>query len=143
MTSSLSESSSSQKSLITVLFIIAAFCTIICVFICGMVIGALFLFPQLDSESQSIIRPTPDARITLSVADDGCHVERTELAGSSQVSSLTWVITDMDGYVLLERNAEGEYQYGYYQGGSYRVHMKAWYEGQYHQISDEVIVECP
>jgi hypothetical protein len=85
----------------------------------------------------------PDAHVELSLGDDGCHVVRGEVEGSTPVSSLTWVIKDMEGYTLLERNAEGEYDTKYFRGGQYKVYLKAWYNGQYYPISNEVIVDCP
>ena len=142
MSSHIPESPTSHKSLNIVLITIAAIGILISVFVCGFILGMLFQDSSSVSRIQPNTHPTPDANITITVAKDGCHVDRTELVGSSPVDSLTWVVTDMDGYVLLERNAEGEYKYGYYRGGSFRIHMKGWYEGRYHQISNEVIVEC-
>lgn len=78
----------------------------------------------------------------ISVGKDGCGVFRGEVQGSSEISSLTWVITDMDGFSVLERNAENEYQFRYFENGSFKVYIKARYNGSYHQISDEVIINC-
>jgi hypothetical protein len=80
--------------------------------------------------------------VEISVGKDGCGVFRGEVQGSSEISSLTWVITDMDGFSVLERNAENEYQYRYFENGSFKVYIKARYNGSYHQISDEVIINC-
>lgn len=143
MTSPPSQLPSSHKLRNIPLIIIAALMIVLCAFICGISVSASFLIPQYTSDTQSNIYPTPDGWITLSAADDGCHVERTDMLGTSPVRTLTWVISDMDGYVLLERNAEGEYKYGYYRSGNYRVHLKGWYEGRYHPLSDEVLINCP
>jgi hypothetical protein len=115
----------------------------LCICLCLISVGGLFTLSESSAEGLSADQPTPDARVNLSITDDGCHVERTDPEGSSQVSMLTWVITDLDGNVLLERNAEGEYKYGYYQSGTYLAYVKGWYEGRYHQLSNEVMFECP
>jgi hypothetical protein len=88
------------------------------------------------------INHKPDAFVEISVGKDGCGVVRGEVQGSSEINSLTWVITDMDGFSVLERNAENEYQYRYFEHGSYKVHLKTWFNGSYHQISDEVTIIC-
>jgi hypothetical protein len=125
------------------LIILVALILAVSIFICGFASGLLLGGSSQIISDQPKSYPTPDASISITVAKDGCHVDRTELTGSSPVDSLTWVVSDMDGYVLLERNAEGEYKYGYFQGGMYRIHMKGWYKGRYHQVSNEVIVDCP
>jgi hypothetical protein len=99
----------------------------------------LLSIPSAPDVSDSI----PDAYVDLRLGDDGCHVVRSEVTGSTPVTSLTWVMRDMDGYTLLERNAEGEYDTKYFRGGQYRVYVTAWYSGRYHQISDEIVVDCP
>ena len=49
---------------------------------------------------------------------------------------------DESGERVLSRAAEGEYQYTYYRPGAYRVHLIAWYAGEYRQISNEVLIRC-
>jgi len=109
--------------------------------ICIVVIGLVTYFNISDSNS-SPINEVPDVTIELWVDHDGCGVIRGDIKGDPAVSSLTWVIKDQDGYSVLERNAENEYQYRYFVSGTYTVHIKAWYDGAYHQISDEVIIQC-
>ncbi len=83
-----------------------------------------------------------DDWVILTVEKDGCGVERSEVTGSTPVSSLTWVIEDNTGTSVLERNAEGEFKYRYFQAGQYTVYLNAWYGDRYHQISNEVTINC-
>ena len=111
---------------------------------CGLILAVLVGVPSAIDPMQSLGNSgTPDAHVELKLGDDGCHVVRSEVMGSTPVRSLTWVFEDMHGYTLLERGAEGEYDTKFMRGGQYSVHIKAWYEGQYHQISNEVVVDCP
>lgn len=109
----------------------------LCIFIIGITV-----FLIRSPLSEKIGDKPPDAVVQLIVGKDGCEVERTDPAGSTAVTSLTWVVIDPDGNTVLERNAEDEYRYRYYRGGQYRVHVKAWYGGRYHKISDEVTIQC-
>lgn len=143
MTSQNNHSPNAKQPLPILVLISGVLGSILCICICVISTSGFFLFRVKSTETLSTNQSTPDARIIISVAEDGCHVERTDLEGSSPVRMLTWVISDLDDHVLLERNAEGEYRYGYFQSGSYRVHMKGWYEGHYYRISNEVIIECP
>jgi hypothetical protein len=86
--------------------------------------------------------PTPDVHVTLQVASDGCGVERSEVTGSTPINNLTWVVRDAEGFVVLERSAEGEYRYRYFGNGNFTISINAWYGGRYHQISDEVKIDC-
>jgi len=108
---------------------------------CIIVIGLVTFFYISDSNS-SPIHEVPDVTIELRVDNDGCGVIRGDVQGDIEVSSLTWVIQDEDGYSVLERNAENEYQYRYFVSGIYTVYIKAWYAGAYHQISDQVTIDC-
>ncbi len=102
--------------------------------------GTLFFIKNSEiRETESV---ELDAKVILTVDKDGCGVERSEVLGSTPVSSLTWVIVDGAGYSILERNAEEEYKYRYYQPGQYTVYINAWYDGRYHQISNEVTITC-
>jgi len=105
----------------------------------GLLLARGTLWSLVSTETPN---PVADARVELKVAADGCGVRRGEVSGSTTVSSLTWVIVDHDGYTVLERNAEGEYQYRYFTGGHYRVHVAAWYIDRYIPISDEVEIDC-
>ena len=129
----------SSKLIIVIIAMILLFCCLVTVCLIG---AGLLVF----STSSSIIsQPTnnqPDSFVKISVDEDGCGVLREEIQGSSSVSSITWVITDINGYSVLERNAENEYQYSYFESGTYFVKIKAWFNGAYHQISDEVIINC-
>ena len=112
--------------------------------VCIAVTTILGIFP-INSRSQQydIIDEPPDAYVELVLGDDGCHVIRGEVVGSTPVRTLTWVMKDMEGYHLMERLAEGEYDTKYFRGGQYEVYLKAWYNGQYYQISDTITVDCP
>ena len=130
---------SSNIPIIIFIVVIILFCCLIsvCLFGTGMLI-----YSNSSSLISQPINHKPDSFVKISVDEDGCGVLREEIQGSSSVSSLTWVITDMDGYSVLERNAEHEYQYRYFLSGTYTVHIKAWFNGAYHIISDEVIINC-
>lgn len=140
MNSNFSEKSNknSQKTIIIIVVcVIFAFLSIFCCLSAGILIWVTSDSPVVSSENM-----VPNAYVEISVDDDACGVIRGEVQGSDSVDSLTWVITDMDDYSVLERNAENEYQYRYFRSGTYKVHIKAWYDGAYHQISDEVIIDC-
>lgn len=109
--------------------------------ICIVVIGLVTYF-NISNSNSSPINEVPDVTIELWVDNDGCGVIRGDIQGETEVSLLTWVIQDEDGYSVLERNAENEYQYRYFVSGTYTVHIKAWFAGAYHQISDEVTIHC-
>jgi hypothetical protein len=129
-----------RKLIITTLIaLIILFCCLISVCLLGT--DMLVLSNSSSIKSQPI-NHKPDAFVEITVDQDGCGVYRDEVMGSSDISSLTWVIADMDGFTVLERNAENEYQYRYFQSGTFSVHVQAWFNGAYHQISDEVIIHC-
>lgn len=109
--------------------------------VCAIIILAIRA-PIRSLIAESTAYPALNAQVKLTVAADGCGVERGEVSGSSEVTNLTWVVVDDEGYSVLERNAAGEYQYRYFQGGHYTVHVNAWYAGQYHPISNEVSIDC-
>ncbi|MBW6473520.1 MAG: hypothetical protein K0B14_10375 [Anaerolineaceae bacterium] len=124
-----------------ILFLIGVLVSCFLISICIGVIGLVPYFNISDSNA-SPIHEVPDVTIKLRVDNDGCGVIRGEIQGDTEVSSLTWVIQDEDGYSVLERNAENEYQYSYFVSGTYTVHIKAWYAGAYHPISDLVTIDC-
>ena len=126
-----------------ILIVVIGLTVLCCALTFLLLAGGLLIYNQNTSQGASQSVNTPEAWIDLQVAFDGCHVQRGELQGDSQVSMLTWVISDLDGIVLLERNAEGELIYRYFQSGAYRVHVKGWYAGQYFTLSDAVLIECP
>ena len=135
----ISQNSKSRKFVIVIILVIILFC---CLFsVCLFGVGMLMLSNSSSIISQPI-NHKPDAFVDISVDPDGCGVSREEHQGTSSVSSLTWVITDMDGYSVLERNADHEYKYRYFQSGNYTAHIKAWFNGAYHQISDQVTIDC-
>lgn len=109
--------------------------------LCAVIILAIRV-PLRSLMAEPTAYPVLDAQVKLTVAADSCGVERGEVSGSSAVTNLTWVVVDDEGYSVLERSAEGEYQYRYFQGGHYTVHVNAWYAGQYHSISNEVSIDC-
>jgi hypothetical protein len=106
-----------------------------------VIFGLLLNWPAIQERVDG--EALPNAHVELRLGDDGCHVVRGEVQGSTPVRSLTWVIKDMDGYTLLERNAAGEYDTKFFRGGQYKAYVSAWYGGQYHPISDEIVVDCP
>lgn len=109
-----------------------------------LVAGAILLLrmPLKKIAVQPTVNPIPDAYVFIEVGVDGCGVERSEVTGSNPVTNLTWVVVDEDGYIVLERSADNEYKYRYFNSGNYSVHINAWYEGRYHQISNEVDIDC-
>lgn len=131
-------SSKSSKRLLWVL--LAVFLACACLVAVSAAMLAAWTYIDTANVHSSAV---PDAWVDLAVAPDGCRVERGEVQGSDAVRSLTWVVADEDGGVLLERSAEGELAYSYFQAGAYRVHLKAWYGDRYHVLSDEVAVRCP
>lgn len=129
----------SNKLIIGIIFAIIFFYCLISVCLVGV---GFFAFNYSSSISTQPINHKPDAFVDISINPDGCGVSRGEVQGTSAVTSLTWVITDKDGYAVLERNAENEFQYRYFQSGTFNVHIKAWFKGAYYQISDQVIIQC-
>ena len=83
-----------------------------------------------------------DAASNLSVGSDGCTVYRTEVVGSSEVKNLGWVITNEEGEVVLDRNAENEFQYSHYNPGIYNVVLTAYFNGKYVEVSNKVKIDC-
>lgn len=105
----------------------------------ALILALVLVRPEGKTEK---VNEIPDASVQITVASDGCAVERGDVVGESQVRNLTWVINDEQGFTVLERIAEDEYMYRYFQGGHFTVHLKAWYNGQYHAISNEVSIDC-
>ena len=136
--STTSNTKTNRRWLIILLGILAA-CFLITA--CIAVIGLITYFGFSTSNSTNM-NEVPDATVKLSVDQDGCGVVRGDVQGDTSVSSLTWVIQDEDGYSVLERNADNEFQYRYFVRGTYTVQINAWYEGAYHQISDQVTINC-
>ena len=102
----------------------------------------VFSFRSAIQET-AIPEVTPDAYVQITVKEDGCSVERSEMEGTTPIRMLTWVITDLDtDEIVLERNAEGELEYRYFSPGRYSIFLKAWYAGQYYPVSNEVQVDC-
>ena len=56
--------------------------------------------------------------------------------------SLTWVVTDEDGFQVLGRNAAGETQYRYYRSGTYTMRLEAWAGEYYVPVSNTVTITC-
>jgi hypothetical protein len=111
---------------------------------CIASLALLGITPLLyNSPQEKTTELPPDAHVNLTLGNDGCHVIRSDVSGPTPVNSLTWVIKDMDDYILLKRNAEGEHDTKYLRGGQYKVHVEAWYSGRYYQISNQVLVDCP
>jgi hypothetical protein len=123
-----------------VYILIGAAVTLVFVIGCVLVAGAVFLFRSSSAQSTEV--GVLDASAQLTVDADGCGVIRTEITGTTPVTLPSWVVTDSEGYVVLDRNAEGEYKYRYFSGGKYTVHLNAWYDGAYHQISNQVAINC-
>jgi len=121
-----------------ILLIIASIC--ICIF---LLIAMVWRLSSARSGADALGFTPPDARVLIHVENDGCHVTRTEVEGRDAIRLLTWVVQDIDGYTVLERLADHEYTYGYFRGGQYRIHLKAWHQGRYWRISNEVVVNCP
>lgn len=131
----------STKNRKWILILIGALLSCCLITICIVVIGLITYF-NISNSNSSPINEVPDVAIELRVDNDGCGVIRSDVQGDTEVSSLTWVIQDEDGYSVLERNAENEYRYRYFVSGTYTVHIKAWHAGAYHQISEQVTIDC-
>lgn len=78
----------------------------------------------------------------LTVHGDGCGVVRTEGPGGEDLPSLTWSVTDVDGFQVLGRNALGETRYRYFVAGTYDVVLEAWGGGSYVPVSNTVTITC-
>ena len=134
----LSTSKSRKLIPIIVIGIVLLVClSIFCLFVFGIVVMNV-----TNSTSSPVENQIPNAMVDLKVDQDGCGVIRSEVQGNDPVQSLTWVIKDRDGYSVLERNAENEFKYRYFDSGQYKVFINAWFNGAYHQISNEVEINC-
>jgi hypothetical protein len=118
---------------------------ILLVLVCLCVGAAAVTVFSLRAAIQETAIPevTPDAEAEITVKEDGCSVERSEVEGATPVRMLTWVVTDLDtDEIVLERIAEGELEYRYFSTGRYSIYLKAWYAGQYYPVSIQVQVDC-
>jgi len=131
----------SSKKFSPIVFVILLITASIC--ICILMLITMVWWLSTRSGADALGSTPPNARVLIHVENDGCHVTRTEVEGRDTIRLLTWVVQDMDGYTVLERLADHEYTYGYFRGGQYRIHLKAWHQGRYWRISNEVIVSCP
>lgn len=77
---------------------------------------------------------------TLTVFSDGCGVIRSELP--VMPPNLTWSISDVDGFEVLGRGAEGETRYRYFRPGTYTVVLKAFDGRTYVPVSNPVTIRC-
>jgi hypothetical protein len=109
--------------------------------LCAAVVLGVVLLRERAKKSAAVNEP-PDAFVQLSVSADGCGVTRSDVSGLIAVDALTWVIADDDGFPVLERNTENEFQYRYFIAGEYTVSIKAWYGGRYYTISNVVEIDC-
>ncbi len=134
----ISEKSSQGK---TLLVIGIAAMLVVCLCVAAAAI-AVFSFRAAVQET-AIPEASPNAYAEITVKDDGCSVIRSEVEGYTPVRMLTWVVTNLEtNEVVLERNAEEEYEYRYFSPGRYRIYLKAWYAGQYYPVSNEVQIDC-
>jgi flagellar basal body-associated protein FliL len=118
---------------------------IILLLICICIVAAAVTVFSFRSAIQETAIPevTPDAHTQVTVKEDGCSVERSEVEGATPVRMLTWVVTDLEtDVIVLERVADDEYAYTYFAPGRYSIYLKAWYAGQYYPVSNEVNVNC-
>lgn len=77
---------------------------------------------------------------------EGTTLHRSEepLRAEVEYRNVGWRIL-ADGALILHRNAEGETRYdvfGCEQGTVLTAYVTAWYDGAYHQASDEVRITC-
>lgn len=77
---------------------------------------------------------------TLTVHTDGCGVIRTDNAGGAR--DLTWRVTDLDGFQVLGRNANGETRYRYFGSGTYDVVLESFGSRSYEPVSNTVRITC-
>lgn len=106
----------------------------------GVILGVVLM--KNREQLLGDLMDTPDVYVDLSVAADGCGVTRSERSGSTPVDRIIWVIEDAEGFSVLERVADDEYQYRYFAAGHYTVHVKALYDSRYFKISNEVEIDC-
>ena len=86
-------------------------------------------------ETEDFVVEIPDARFPygLSIDNDWSLYRSGEIG-----DSVTWVI-EMDGEVVLRRNASNELSYQYYRNyptSSYRVWLESYIDGAYQQVSE-------
>ncbi len=79
-------------------------------------------------------------RFTLEVADDGCGVVRSPTAPTPD--SLTWVVTDEEGFQVLGRRANSETRFRYFAGGNFEVVLSASDGRGYVDVSNRVSISC-
>jgi len=86
--------------------------------------AAVFSFRSVVQET-AIPEAAPDAYAEITVKVDGCSVARTEVEGYTPVRMLTWVVTDLGtDQIVLERDAEDEFEYRYFSPGRYSIQLK-------------------
>ena len=85
--------------------------------------------------------PGKPRRISLRVFGDGCGVVRGP-ASPTELSTLTWVLRDADGFQVLGRNARNERRYRYFGSGTFTVDLEAWQGDRYAPVSRTVTVHC-
>lgn len=72
-------------------------------------------------------------------------LHRSSLQNGGDARMLTWVI-QVNGQTVLERNAEGETQYRFYNlasGNTVTAYLKAFVNGRYHTVSNVVSFQIP
>jgi hypothetical protein len=81
-------------------------------------------------------------QLELEVYQDGCGVIRSEAEPGVTYDNLTWSVKDTGGFQVLGRVAENETRYRYFMGGRYTVVLEAYWDGAYHEVSNEVTIHC-
>lgn len=89
--------------------------------------------------------PTADAQpVWFELWAEATVLRRSQGEAAIPYRMLTWCIYDGD-VSRLQRAADAEmaFDMGWMRPGTYTVCLKAWWDGEYHQVSDTITVEVP
>ena len=108
----------------------------------GIILIIIALIVMLVPKVSQTITGKPDALAILSVKSDGCSVLRSEVAGTTSLQYLQWIMTNANFETVFTRRADVEYEYRYNRSGEYFVVIQAWYGGGWVTISNKVKINC-
>lgn len=80
--------------------------------------------------------------LRLRVFEDGCGVIRSVPPAGTTYQTLSWSVLDKGGFQVLQRLAEGETRYRFFQPGRYDVVLVAFHDGAYRSVSNRVSISC-
>lgn len=116
-----------------------------------LLLAAALKYYNFTAQHPETVRNNPKPQETTEIQQDftslytikaqqDLTVERS--SRSNKTNMLTWVIKENDK-VMLERNAENETSYRYYRfqpNNTYTIHLKAFFNGSYHIVSNTVTI---